>query len=193
MVDVLLIGASTGGPSSLYKIIDKFPENFHPPIVIIQHMPPTFEDSLAEVLRERSNKQILIIENGMKLEKDKIYIAKGGFQSIINANGTFTVYENDNPDIFAPSINITILSFAKYYKNIVATILSGLATRQDGLEACKELFKRGNMIILQNKESSIVYGMQKNIKEAGYFSHELDLFDIPDKILSFHFNNIKKI
>lgn len=189
MIDVLLIGSSTGGPSSLYKIIDKFPDYFTSPIIIIQHIPPTFEDSLAEVLQEKAKKKILIIENGMKIEKNKIYIAKGGYQSIITVDGTFKVYENNNSDFFAPCIDITVLSFAKYYKNIVVAILSGLATRKDGLKACKYLFKRKNKIILQNKKSSIIYGMQKNIKDAGYYNYELDLFDIPEKIIALYKEN----
>ncbi len=181
-IDLIVFGSSTGGPKALYKIVESFDKNINIPIVIVQHIPPTFETSLAEVLNSKTDLEVIVAEPGMKCENGKVYVCKGGYQTELDNKKCFLVTKKESKTEFSPSINNTLLSAEKYYNRILTFILSGLSTRSDGLEGCKVLFKKKQPIYLQDKESSFVYGMQKKIKEAGFYTEEINLKNIPKKI-----------
>jgi len=180
--DILIIGSSTGGPKALYNIIDKFNNELNIPILIVQHLPVSFEASFVEVLNNKSKLNVIIAENDTILDPNFIYVTKGGFQTeFIDKFKIKTILDN-NPLSFTPSISKTIISAINIGMNPIICILSGLSAKEDGLMGCKEAKMKNFPIIIQDKNSSLIYGMQKIIKEAGYYDFELDINDIPNKI-----------
>jgi len=182
VADLIVFGSSTGGPKALYQIVCQFKKNFPVPIVIVQHIPPSFEVSLAEVLNSKTELNVVVAEDGMKCEKGNIYVCKGGYQTEFTTDKKFVLKQYISKTEFSPSINNTLISAEKFFKKIVTVILSGLSTRSDGLEGCRILYQKKQVILIQNKESSFIYGMQQKIKEAGFYTEEIHLDDIPAKI-----------
>ncbi|MCX8058546.1 MAG: CheB methylesterase domain-containing protein [Spirochaetes bacterium] len=180
--DLLIIGSSTGGPKALYNIIDKFDRDLNIPILIVQHLPVSFENSFVEVLNNKSILTTKIAEDGITLEPNFIYVTKGGYQTEFQENLRIKVIENNTIGNFAPSISKTIISAIEARLKPIICILSGLSAKEDGLSGCKLAKLKNFPIIIQDKNSSLIYGMQKIIKEAGFFDYELDIFDIPKKI-----------
>ena len=180
---MVIIGASTGGPKALKQIISHFPNDFPLPILIVLHIPPSFEQSLQAVLGAESHLPVHVIENDMKCEKGSIYIVPGGFHCKFEGEGKFKLVEDAGDTRFAPSLDVSILAAHEAYGEIIPVVLTGQAVGSDGVEACKKLSEKKLPVIIQDAKSSEVYGMPKNIKENGYYSYELPLEEIPGKVL----------
>lgn len=181
--DLLIIGSSTGGPKALYSIIDKFDKNYNIPILIVQHLPVSFENSFVEVLNNKSNLTVKVAEDNIELQSNFIYVTKGGYQTEFVNNLRIKVKEDNSLGNFSPSISKTIISAIEVNLKPIICILSGLSAKEDGLAGCKLAKSKNLPIIIQDKNSSLIYGMQKIIKEAGYYDYELNINEIPQKII----------
>lgn len=190
LVDLLIIGCSTGGPSALQSILPRFPKETHVPIVVLQHMPPGFTRPLAERFDAICNLRVKEAENGDVLEAGNIYIAPAGFQTFIDkrADGlTALRIEEDCPSadtIYKPSINVTLDSAAPIYKErLLSVILTGMGN--DGLMGCETVKKYNGRVIVEAEESCIVYGMPRVIYEAGLADVQVPLSGIFNEIMHY--------
>jgi len=187
LVDLLIIGCSTGGPSALQSILPRFPKDTHIPIVVLQHMPPGFTKPLAERFDSICNLRVKEAEDGDVLEAGNIYIAPAGYQTLLNKkdNGSIAFKIKDCPSvetIYKPSINVTLESAAPIYKErLLSVILTGMGN--DGLIGCKSVKKYNGRVIVEAEESCIVYGMPKVIYEAGLADVQVPLSGIFREIM----------
>ncbi|MGL4367509.1 MAG: chemotaxis protein CheB [Brevinemataceae bacterium] len=169
---IIILGASTGGPQAIQKIISQLSGTYIPvPIVIIQHMPEKFTLSFANELERISNIKTYELRHNMPLEKGNIYIFPGGIHGRLNCFGNLFVYysEYKNYDLhpFKPSINLAIdYLLGSFSGQAVCAILSGMG--KDGAIGAANLRKKGALVIAQDKDSSAVWGMPKAVlKENG--------------------------
>ncbi len=183
---LILIGSSTGGVQALTSIVKRLPKQI-PPIAIVQHIPSTFIESLAEQLRKKSALFVKVAENNEKMNSGRIYIAPGmrHLEVIKKTDGYYTKIYEDKPYKFhLPAVNKLFLSGAKIGgKDILGIILTGMG--EDGAEGMVEMKKRGCRTIGQDKESSIVYGMPKKAFDYGGVEIQVSLSEIPEKIVEF--------
>ncbi|MFV0518883.1 MAG: CheB methylesterase domain-containing protein [Lachnospirales bacterium] len=177
---IILIGASTGGPNTVYELLKSLPENI-PPIVVCIHMPETFTKQLAERITKGCKFIAKEAQSNDLLKKGTLYLCPGGKQTRVLRTGRG--YELLVEDIgrvggYLPSIDHTFNSFGAVVnpKNIVGVLLTGMG--HDGADSLKKLRDRGAFIITQDEASSIVYGMPRVAYELGASNIVLDYRDI---------------
>ncbi len=195
IVDTVLIGASTGGPRALEKVISKLPENFHASVLIVQHMPKLFTQSLAKTLNEKSNIPVIEGKNQEKILPGHAYIAPGGQHMTVYKNedkSLFLKMNNDPPENSCrPSVDVLFRSSAKGYlpNHTLCVILTGMGS--DGLEGVKFLRETGGGYCLTQSESSCtIYGMPRVVAEAGLGNEVVDLYNIANRIIEIVYGKV---
>jgi two-component system chemotaxis response regulator CheB len=189
-IEIVAIGVSTGGPNALADLFPVFPENFPVPIVIVQHMPPFFTKLLAERL---SSKSKLVVEEGTAgqiLQPGKAWIAPGDFHMVLERNGTsIKTKTNQEPqeNSCRPAVDVLFRSVADLFgPKVLSVILTGMG--QDGLAGCEYIKNAGGRVIVQDENSSVVWGMPGFVAKAGLAEKVLPLNQLGQEII-----NIAKI
>lgn len=177
---LVIIGASTGGPQSLYQIMSRLNLLQDTSIIIVQHMPPGFTKSLAERLDSVSKFLVKEVEEGETLKSGVAYVAPGGYHLLVNGN---SLSLSKDPPVLGvrPSVDVTMLSAVRNFKkNIIGVILTGMGA--DGARGMEEIKKNGGKTIAQDEKSCVVFGMPKAAIERGVVDSILSLEDIPREI-----------
>jgi two-component system chemotaxis response regulator CheB len=168
-IDVLAIGASTGGPNALAKMLPAFPKNFPVPIVIVQHMPPLFTRLLSERLNDQSKITIREGIPGHVLEPGEVWIAPGDFHMTVERFGASVrlVMNQEQPENSCrPAVDVLFRSVAKVYgSNVLAVVLTGMGS--DGTRGAQHIREQGGRVFVQDEASSVVWGMPGMVAEAG--------------------------
>ena len=166
-MDIVAIGASTGGPPALQAIIPRLPKNLPVPVMVVQHMPPTFTKSLADRLNALSQITVKEAEDGEPLNAGTAYIAPGSqHMTVSRASASFRIGLSDEPSdtLHRPAVDVMMHSVANVYNSkALGVILTGMG--HDGLEGLKALKLRGGKVLAQNEESCVVYGMPRSVVE----------------------------
>ncbi len=177
---VIAIASSTGGPKALYKVISKLGQNFPIPILITQHMPATFTSVLAGNLSKRTNTRVTEGVDGELIDRGRIYLAPGDHHMTVQARGSqvhIKLDQNSPVNYCRPSADPMLKSIAQAYGSGACTvILTGMGS--DGKTGCKNIVEAGGQVVVQDFESSTVWGMPRAVAEAGYASKILDINDI---------------
>lgn len=183
---LLFIGASTGGPMALQKVIPLLPASFPLPVIIVQHMPVGFTEPFANRLDRSSKIHVKEAEPGDTLAPGNAYIAPGGKQMILErAGGTIRLKIGESsPDIiFRPCIDLTAASVANVYGGrVLSVILTGMGA--DGCKGCSLIRNLGGTVWAQNEETCVVYGMPQAVMNAGVASTAIPLEYIAEAILT---------
>jgi len=180
--DIVLIGASTGGPRIIPKLFSTL-DTPQCPIIIALHMPPVYTKSFADHLCKSSGFNVVEGFNGMNIEKDMVVVLPGGVDSHIvrlddRKYGVKVL--KDSEHTIHPSVDELFLSALKATKRLAGVVLSGMG--DDGMVGAIEMNKYGLPVIVQEEESCVVYGMPRAIVEAGVASEELNVLDISKNI-----------
>ncbi len=176
-VEILAIGVSTGGPNALAELLPALPASFPVPIVIVQHMPPMFTRLLAERLNAQSGLTVVEGQAGMKLQPGWAYIAPGDFHMAIDRKAMGAVLSlNQAPpeNSCRPAVDVLFRSVVEQYRgNTLGVILTGMG--QDGLRGCELIAEAGGQVIVQDEQSSVVWGMPGFVARAGLADRVLPL------------------
>jgi two-component system chemotaxis response regulator CheB len=168
---IVAIGISTGGPVALGRFLGELPADFGVPLLIAQHMPPLFTESLARNLDRRCAITVKEAVDGEKIVPNTAYIAPGGKQMKVG-NDVFKKAKiirirNDPPENgCAPSADYLFRSVADHFGgNATGVIMTGMGS--DGTSGLEQMKEKGAFIIAQDADSSVVYGMAKKPVEMG--------------------------
>jgi two-component system chemotaxis response regulator CheB len=181
----LLIGSSTGGPQALMAlvtelgpVIDRFP------VLITQHMPPTFTTILAEHLARSSRRPAREAVDGEAVKPGRIYLAPGGKHMRVVRNGAEAVIAlDDGPAVnfCKPAVDPLFTSAIEiWHAGILAVILTGMGS--DGMRGGKDIVAAGGSVIAQDEASSVVWGMPGAAANAGICAAVLPLNQIAQKV-----------
>ncbi|MBA4368303.1 MAG: chemotaxis response regulator protein-glutamate methylesterase [Desulfobacterium sp.] len=168
--EIVAIGISTGGPNALAKMMPMIPPDIGVPILIVQHMPPIFTESLAKSLDAKSALPVREARDGQILTKNTALIAPGGkhMKIVASADGMNRIIRiTDDPpeNSCRPSVDYLFRSIAEHYVGrATGVIMTGMGA--DGCKGAKLLKKNGAFIIAQDEDSCTVFGMPKEIIEA---------------------------
>lgn len=172
---LVAIGASTGGPVAIQKILTALPANFPLPITITQHMPGTFTGAFAQRMNSLAGLTIKEAADNDRLLPGHVYIAPGGKQMIMEGTGgnaRLRIRDTDSRLQYAPCVDVTYASAAKVFgKGVLAIVLTGMGA--DGREGARILKQAGSMIWTQDEASCVVYGMPMSVKTAGFSDFEI--------------------
>jgi two-component system response regulator WspF len=189
---LLLIGASTGGPVAISKIISQLPKSFPAAVVVIQHVDTKFTVGFANWLGENSELPVLIAKQGWVPEQGKVYVAGSNDHLIISDKLVFEYTDQPLTNLYRPSVDVCFESVAKNWpKKAIAVLLTGMGA--DGAKGLKALKDKGWYTIAQDETSSIVFGMPK---EAIKLKAAKDVFQIdliPSAILNYFSAKIDKV
>ena len=183
---IVALACSTGGPKSLQSVIPYIPADIDAPIVLVQHMPKGFTNSLALRLNEMSKVTVKEAANGDILKKGYVYIAPGGYQmKVVKDGANFKIVTTDDAAVggLKPCANIMYESLKGLpIDEVTCVVLTGMGA--DGTLGIGELSKTNNIyVISQDEATSVVYGMPRAVAEAKLSDEVLPLEKIAAAIL----------
>ncbi|CTQ55016.1 Chemotaxis response regulator protein-glutamate methylesterase [Roseibium album] len=182
---ILAIGSSTGGPQALQDVMKQVGTAMNDvPVVITQHMPPTFTAILAEHMGKAALRPAKEGEDGETLKPGNIYVAPGGKHMVIEKDaGAVKIRLTDGQPVnfCKPAVDPLFDSVAKVYGSAsLAVILTGMG--HDGASGVKTISAGGGSVITQDEETSVVWGMPGAAAQTGVCCDILPLKEIGPKI-----------
>jgi len=181
---VIVIGSSTGGPPALSATLKALgPAGQSVPILITQHMPPTFTGILAEHLARAAGRPAAEAVDGEPILAGRIYVAPGGKHMLVKAGAAPAIRLDDGPPInfCKPAVDPLFETAAQTYgPATLGLVLTGMG--HDGAEGGGRIAAAGGTVIAQDEASSVVWGMPGAVARAGICSAVLPLGAIPGKL-----------
>jgi two-component system chemotaxis response regulator CheB len=182
---ILLSGSSTGGPQALGAIVGRISGVIdQAPVLITQHMPPTFTTILAEILERASGRPVHEALDGEALRAGAIYIAPGGRHlRVVRRDGVPSVALDDGPQInfCKPAVDPMFSSAAETWGSWnLALVLTGMGS--DGTRGAADIVAAGGSVIAQDEDTSVVWGMPGSVSKAGLCSAVLPIDQIAAKL-----------
>lgn len=157
-VEVVAIGASTGGPMALQTILSGLANSFSVPILIVQHIAPGFLAGLGTWLTNSTKYQVVVPEDGETLQAGKAYLAPDGYQLGVKKGNKVSLRQDPPENNLRPAVSYLFRSVAEVYgKRGAGVILTGMG--KDGAAELKLIADKGGLTIAQDKETAVVHGM----------------------------------
>lgn len=183
--EVVVIGASTGGPSALHHLLRDIPDDFPIPILIAQHMPPEFIAGLVNWLSSATTLDVVMAENDMILKRGMVVISPADYHLSIKRHDNHLITRLlEAPGIYRyqPSIDVLLNSVARVCgAAAIGLILTGMG--DDGTNGLLAMHDAGAYTLAQDQHSSTVFGMPNAAIEAGAVQTVVALADLPSKLM----------
>jgi two-component system chemotaxis response regulator CheB len=180
--DIILIGASAGGPQALKSILEALPPHFPLPVLIVQHLDKSFTESFRAWIASFAALPVTIAKDNEAIKGGHIYLAPGGKNMRIKTKGTILLTGDPEETGHKPSVAALFSSAGEVYKKkAVAILLSGMG--RDGAAEMQETKKAGPFTIAQEKQSCLVFGMPGEAVKLGAASAVLTPEEITNELL----------
>ncbi|HEU4383553.1 MAG TPA: chemotaxis-specific protein-glutamate methyltransferase CheB [Anaeromyxobacteraceae bacterium] len=175
--EVVVVGASLGGPRALAALLRALPAGFAAPVLVVQHIAEGFTDGLANWLDQESRLTVRTARDGDRLGPGLVLLAPTGHHLVLS-RGLARLSDAPPVDGFRPSVTPLFLSAAEAYgSRVCSVILTGMG--RDGAEGLKAVKRAGGQTIAQDEASSAVFGMPRAAIETGSVDRVLPLEEIP--------------
>ncbi len=183
---VLVIGSSTGGPQALNAIVTQIGGVLdRAPVLITQHMPPTFTTIMAEHLARTANRPVREAQDGEEINVGTIYLAPGGrHMSVRGRDGMAVIVIDDGPlvNFCKPAVDPLFSTAAEVWgSKVLALVLTGMGS--DGLRGAQTIVAAGGSVLAQDEASSVVWGLPGQVAHAGVCSAVLPLIEIAPRLV----------
>ncbi|MBV9945871.1 MAG: chemotaxis-specific protein-glutamate methyltransferase CheB [Myxococcales bacterium] len=184
-VGIVVIGASTGGPQALTRLLGELPGDLPVPIAVVLHMPIGYTAAFAARLNESCAVAVVEARDGLPLRPGTVVIGRAGIHLKV-AGGAGEAYAEldvaplDTPH--RPSVNVLFQSaVAVYGRRTLGAVMTGMG--DDGLEGARAIRKAGGLVFTEAESSCVVYGMPRAVAEAGMSSRTVPLEAMADAIV----------
>ena len=169
LIDILAIGASTGGIHALGTLFQNLPKQIQVPILVTQHLPAPFMAVFARQLGVAAHREAVVAQDGMDLRPDCIFIAPGDAHLTVDRIGTTHIVRlvrGPSSSGCLPSVDPMLASLGAIYgPRALGVVLTGMG--RDGVEGAARLVACGGGVLAQDEASSAVWGMPRAVLEAG--------------------------
>jgi len=183
--ELVAIGTSTGGPVALKTVLSMLPGSLPVGLVVVQHMPPVFTKAFADRLNDSCEISVKEAENGDAIIPGRVLLAPGNWHMTVSKFGTephVALDQSENVNGHRPSVDVLMHSVAlEYGSRAVGVIMTGMG--RDGAEGLRELHRRGGHVIAQDRESSVIYGMNREVVQNGSADEVVPVDRIADRIV----------
>jgi two-component system chemotaxis response regulator CheB len=183
--DVVVIAVSTGGPNALTELLPEFPSDLPVPVLIVQHMPPTFTDLLADRLDAICDLRVSQGVSNEVVRPGHAWMAPGDFHMVVRKEGPLVriqTYQGLPENSCRPSADVLFRSAAEAYgPHVLGVVLTGMG--QDGLRGCERIHDAGGQVFVQDEASSVIWGMPRFVVNAGLADKVLPLRQLGAEIM----------
>lgn len=181
MKKIIVIGASTGGPSALEKLLCELPEHIGVPIIVIQHMPGTFTTPFSRRLSNLCHILVTEAQEGEVIMSDHVYVVPGDYHFFFEEPGPRVRLLHESRGL-SPSVDMGLISAVDHYNGgVIAVILTGMGS--DGVIGAKAVKQFQGRVIVQSEKSATIFGMPRAVIEAGFADYVLPIDQIALKIV----------
>ena len=166
--EVLVIGASTGGPQAVARLLSSIPSAFPIPAAVVLHMPPGYTAALAARFDADCALEILEAREGLPLQPGRVVVARAGMHLKFVRDGEerrakLDVFPLETPH--RPSVDVLFASAAEAWgARVLGVVLTGMGN--DGVEGARAIRERGGRVLTESESSCVVYGMPRAVVEA---------------------------
>ena len=168
-VAAVVVASSTGGPAALQVLLEGLPRPLPVPVLIVQHMPPLFTLYLARQLQSKSGYRVREGEDAARVGVGDIWIAPGGrHMKVLREEESVSLQLTDDPpeNSCRPAADVLFRTAAQVWgEGVLAIVLTGMG--RDGLRGCEAVREAGGRVVVQDRASSVVWGMPGFVAEAG--------------------------
>ena len=181
---LIAIGASTGGTDAIKQVVEQLPSNC-PPVVIVQHIPPKFSERFATRLNGNVDVTVQEAKHGQKIKEGNVYVAPGDkhLKVAFKSGALFCTLEDSEPvNRHKPAVDVLFDSLVSLADNVQAVLLTGMG--QDGAKGMLQLKEAGARTLVQDKASSLIWGMPGAAHALGAHTSEHPLSDIANQVLN---------
>jgi two-component system chemotaxis response regulator CheB len=183
-IGCLALGASTGGLHATTEFLRALPAMLRAPLLITQHLPAIFMPYFARQLEAASGRLTRVAEEGLQLKPEEILLAPGDAHLGLEQQGSriyVKLSHGPSKSGCLPSVDVMLAAVAEVYGTSgVGVMLSGMG--RDGLSGSQRIVERGGAMLVQDRQSSAVWGMPRAVAEAGLASAVLPPADLARRI-----------
>lgn len=181
-IGVVAVGASTGGPVAIRMVLGGLPPDFPVPLLVVQHIAAGFIQGMVGWLSEICRLRLQVARGGEKASPGNVYFAPDGLDMGVGRNGVIHLQREGRIGVTKPSVSYLFRSIAEEFgEKAAGVLLTGMGS--DGAAELKIMKDRGAVTIIQDRESSVIYGMPGAAHELGAALYELPLEKIPSALL----------
>jgi two-component system chemotaxis response regulator CheB len=183
-LDVIAVGASTGGPGAIVEVLRKLPAYFQVPVLIVLHMNEPFGSAFTEWLDRQLDRQVFSPDNGTAVDsaRGRVVVAPCGKHLVVRDGRMFLTLEGERHSC-RPSVDVLFESIAENYgASSAACLLTGMG--RDGAFGLLKIRNAGGVTIAQDEASSVVYGMPREAMILGAATHVLPIGDIGPRLVA---------
>lgn len=183
--EVLLIGASTGGPTAIQTVLKGLGTSFSVPILITQHIDKDFDEHFVKWLKDSTGVETELAKSGTSIEKGKAYVAPADRHLKVKSKGidSYVLELSDDPPVhfLRPAVDVMFTSAADTYKDkAFAVLLTGMG--KDGADGCAAIIEKGGFTVAEDESTCVVFGMPKAAIDKNAVSTVVPLDKIADYI-----------
>jgi two-component system chemotaxis response regulator CheB len=185
VVDVVVIGISTGGPQGLKRVIPRLPADLPVPVLIVLHMPVGYTELYARKLDELSALSVAEAREGDEITAGQVLLAPAGRHLTIRRDGARLRAHLDLRPLdtqHRPSVDVLFKSAAEVFgARTLGVVMTGMGA--DGREGAAWIKARGGSVLTEAEESCVVYGMPRSVDEAGLSDAQVPIEGLADAIV----------
>lgn len=178
---VVIIASSTGGPKALRNILPYLSNKYNVSYIVVQHLPEGFSKPMAKDLNNLTPLNVKETEDGHILCPGDMLIAKSGYHTVIENDGSISL--NQAPPLLGmrPSADITMITASEVFgENLIGVVLTGMG--RDGTNGIISIKKAGGITLAEDESTCVVYGMPRSAYETGCIDKLIPLTYMADAI-----------
>lgn len=186
LIEIVVLGISTGGPQALTFLIPQLPANLPVPVAVVLHMPVGYTEMFAHRLNEISPLEVSEAREGEEVQAGKVFIAPAGrhLSFVRKVDGTVVTHLDARPfdTLHRPSVDVMFQSAAEVFRDrTLGVVMTGMGS--DGKQGAAWIKAQGGLIFTEAEETCVVYGMPRSVDESGLSDKSVPLNQIATAIL----------
>jgi two-component system chemotaxis response regulator CheB len=183
-IDAIVVGVSTGGPKALESVVPTLPGDLAVPVLVVQHMPPTFTALLAERLDRMSAVRVTEATHGERVAPGHVFIAPGDHHLELRRQGVelqLALHDEPPENSCRPAADVLFRSAAAALgAGVLGVVLTGMG--EDGTSGARAVHDAGGSVVAQDAATSVVWGMPGSVVRAGLADQVVPLSDVAGEI-----------